>query len=60
MSIDPWRYRCIECGSTQLEHRQNTENKTLNGNVAAGEYYCNECGNSADKRLDVKTGKKVA
>lgn len=58
--IDPWRYRCVKCGSTQLKHRQNTEGHTVSGKVADGEWYCNNCGESSDKRLDAKTGKKVA
>ena len=58
--MDPWRYRCTECGSTQLEYRQNTEGKTVNGPIAEAEYYCRNCGESSDKRRDAKTGKEVA
>ena len=56
---DPWRYRCKECESTQLEFRHTAGKETFRGNVATCRYQCNHCGAKNDERKDMKTGELV-
>lgn len=60
--MDPWRFRCPECGSTQVTKRSSYgDNTTVKGGYTAdSRYYCRGCKSSIDTRLDVKTGKEVA
>lgn len=60
--MEPWRFRCIECGSTQLSKRSSYgDNTTVKGGpTAANRFYCRGCHRGFNKRLDAKTGKEVA
>jgi len=55
MAAEPWRYRCPECGSTQIRSNDNSGG----GVRGSGRFYCNYCQSTPETRIDAKLGQEV-
>lgn len=67
-ALEPWRYRCPECGSVSVRRRLDlsgakevvADKRTATRNTTPKKFYCNNCQTALERLLDAKLESEVA